>query len=179
MSEINLIRGEKMAYQILIWLLRIIHIVGGVFWVGGVLMMTFFVVPTIGAVGETGQKFMGYLMNNRKLSSRLAAAGGSTVLAGLILFGLDARAGAAWGRSHFAIGLSIGAAFALIGFVVGILVGRTNKSMAQLGAQMQGKPSSDQLTQMQAMQKRQATLSSVNAITLVLAVVFMAIARYL
>lgn len=168
-----------MAYQILIWLLRIVHIVGGVFWVGGVLMMTFFVVPTIGAIGETGQKFMGYLMNNRKFSSRLAAAGGSTILAGLILFGLDARAGAAWGRSHFAIGLSIGAAFALIGFVFGILLGRTIKSMAQLGAQIQGKPSSGQLAQMQALQKRQATYSTINAVTLVVAVIFMAIARYL
>src|SRR5512144_1921051 len=100
-----------MAYQILIWLLRIIHIVGGVFWVGGSLIMTFFIVPTVSAVGESGQKFVGYLMNNQKLNSRMAAASGSTVLAGAILFGLDARAGATWARSSFATGLSIGAGF--------------------------------------------------------------------
>ncbi len=163
----------------LIWLLRIIHIVGGVFWVGGSLVMTFFVVPSIGAMGESGQKFVGYLMNNLKFSSRMAAASGLTVLAGAILFGLDARAGAAWARSSFAIGLSIGAGFALIGFVLGILVNRSSKAMAQLGAQFQGKPTPEQLTQMQTIQKQQATYSTLSTVALVLAVVFMAIARYL
>ena len=163
----------------LIWLLRIIHIVGGVFWVGGSLVMTFFVIPSIGAMGESSQKFVGHLMNNLKFSSRMAAASGLTVLAGAILFGLDARAGAAWARSSFAIGLSIGAGFALIGFVLGILVGRSSKTMAQLGAQFQGKPTAEQLAQMQTIQKQQATYSTLSTVTLVLAVVFMAIARYL
>ena len=168
-----------MAYQILIWLLRIVHIVGGVFWVGGSLVMTFFIVPTVGAMGESGQKFVGHLMNNLKFSNRMAAASGSTVLAGIILFGLDARAGATWVRSTFATGLSIGAGFALIGFVLGILVGRTSKAMAQLGTQFQGKPTAEQLAQMQTIQKQQATYSTLSTVTLVLAVVFMAIARYL
>ncbi len=168
-----------MAYQILIWILRIIHIVGGVFWVGGSLVMTFFVVPSVGTLGESGQKFVGHLMNNLKYSSRMAAASGSAVLAGAILFGLDARAGAAWARSSFAIGLSIGAAFALIGFVLGILISRSSKAMAQLAAQIQGKPTSEQLTRMQSIQKQQATYSIVTSVALVLAVVFMAIARYL
>lgn len=162
-----------------IWLLRIIHIVAGVFWVGGALIMAFFVGPTIGATGEAGQRFFGHLMNNLKFSNRLAAAAGLSILAGAILFGLDARAGEAWIRSNFATGLSIGAGFALVGFVAGILIGRNMKAMAQLGAQMQGKPSPDQLSQMQAFQKRQATYSYINVAALVLAVIFMAIARYL
>src|SRR5512134_2471697 len=95
----------------LIWLLRIIHIVGGVFWVGGTLMMTFFIGPTVGAIGESGQKFVGHLMNNLKFSNRMAIASGATVLAGFILYALDARAGSAWLRSSFAIGLGIGAIF--------------------------------------------------------------------
>ena len=163
----------------LIWLLRIIHIVAGVFWVGGTLIMTFFIGPTIGATGEAGQKFVGHLMNDLKFSNRMSAAAGSTILAGLSLFGLDARAGANWLRSGFATGLSIGAAFAVVGFISGLMIGRTTKEMAQLGAQMQGKPTPDQLTQMQAIRKRQATFSTISATTLVLAVIFMAIARYL
>jgi uncharacterized membrane protein len=163
----------------LIWLLRIIHIVSGVLWVGGTLIMTFFIGPTIGATAEAGQKFVGHLMNNLKFSNRMTAAAGSTILAGVILFGLDARAGATWLRSSFAIGLSIGAGFALIGFVFGIMIGRTTNAMAQLGAQMQGKPSPEQLTQMQAIRKQQATYSTLSASALILAVTFMAIARYL
>ena len=162
-----------------IWLLRIIHIVAGVFWVGGALIMTFFVGPTAGAMGESGQKFVGHLMNNLKFSNRMSAAAAATILAGLILFWLDVRAGEAWLRSSFATGLKLGAAFALVGFVLGIVGGRTARTMAQLGAQIQGKPSPAQLAQMQAIQKRQSTYSTINVITLVLAVVFMAIARYL
>jgi uncharacterized membrane protein len=163
----------------LIWLLRIIHIVAGVFWVGGVLMMTFFVSPTVGAMPAEGQKFIGYLMNNLKFSTRMSIAAGLSILAGMTLYALDARAGAAWQRSGFAIGLSIGAGFALIGFVFGILLGRTNKAMAKLGAQFQGKPTSEQMNQMQVIRKQQVTYSNISAATLILAVVFMATARYL
>src|SRR6185369_12799415 len=109
----------------LIWLLRIIHIVGGVIWVGGTLIMTFFIGPAIGATGEAGQKFVGHLMNNLKFSNRMSAAAGLTIVAGFTLYGLDARAGAAWLRSGMGIGLSIGAGFAIIGFIFGIMIGRT------------------------------------------------------
>ena len=141
--------------------------------------MTFFIGPTIGAIGEPGQKFVGHLMNNLKFSNRMAAAAGTTILAGAILYGLDARAGSAWLRSSFAIGLGIGAVFALLGFISGMMIGRTIKAMAQLGTQMQGKPSSNQLTQMQALQKRQTTVSMISTWAVILATVFMAIARYL
>jgi uncharacterized membrane protein len=163
----------------LIWLLRIVHIVGGVIWVGGTLTMTFFIGPTIGATAEAGQKFVGHLMNNLKFSNRMSAAAGLTILAGVILYGLDARAGAAWQRSGMGIGLGIGAGFAIIGFIFGILIGRTTNAMARLGAQFQGKPTSDQMTQMQTIRKQQATYSNISAAALILAVVFMATARYL
>jgi hypothetical protein len=109
----------------------------------------------------------------------MAAASGSTILAGLILFWLDGRAGSAWFRSDFATGLSIGAGFALVGFVFGILIGRASKALAQLGAQVQGKPTAEQLTQMQAIQKRVATYSNLSSVMLILSVIFMAIARYM
>jgi hypothetical protein len=163
----------------LIWLLRIIHIVGGVFWVGGTLIMTFFVGPTVGAIGEPGQKFVGHLMNNLKFSNRMAIASGSTILAGFILYGLDARAGAGWLQSNFAIGLGIGALFGVVGFIFGMMIGRNLKAMLVLGAQMQDRPSPEQLSQMQALQKRQATVSMISTVSVLLATVFMAIARYL
>jgi uncharacterized membrane protein len=177
MSEFSWRKGEKMTY--FVWLLRIIHIVGGVFWVGGTLMFTFFIGPTIGATADAGQKFIGHLMNNLKFSNRMSAAAGLTVLAGLILFGLDARAGSAWVRSGMGIGLSIGAGFALIGMITGIMLGRFNKAMAAVAAKIQGKPSPDQLAQLQSIGKQQATVSRISAISLILAVIFMAVARYL
>lgn len=160
--------------------LRIIHIVAGVFWVGGVLMMTFFIGPTIGATAESGQKFVGHLMNNLKFSNRMAAAAGITILAGFILYWIDSDGfTSAWMTSGAGRGFGIGAAFALIGFVFGLLLGRTTKAMAQLGAQIQGKPSSEQMTQLATLRKQQVTYSNLSAVTLILSVIFMAIARYL
>ena len=160
--------------------LRIIHIVAGIFWVGGVLMMTFFIGPTIGATAEAGQKFVGHLMNNLKFSNRMAAAGGLTILAGFILYWIDSDGfTSAWMTSGAGRGFGIGAAFALIGFVFGILIGRTTKAMAQLGAQIQGRPSAEQMTQLNALRKQQTTYSNLSAVALILSVIFMAIARYL
>jgi hypothetical protein len=162
-----------------IWLLRIIHIVGGVFWVGGTLIMTFFIGPTLGAIGEPGQKFIGHLMNNLKFSNRMSAAAGATILAGFILYWIDSQGfTSAWMSSGAGRGFGIGAAFGLIGFIFGIMIGRTTKAMAQLGAQMQGKPSPDQIAQMQTIRTRQATFSTITAAALILATAFMAIARY-
>ena len=163
-----------------IWLLRIIHIVAGVFWVGGTLIMTFFVAPSIGATAEAGQRFVGHLMNNLKFSNRMSAAAGATILAGFILYWIDSQGfTSAWMSSGAGRGFGIGGAFALIGLVLGIMLGRINKAMAQLGSQTQGKPSSNQLTQIQELSRRQTTFSRVTAGSLVLATIFMAIARYL
>jgi uncharacterized membrane protein len=163
----------------LIWLLRVVHIVGGVFWVGGTLIMTFFIGPTVGAIGDAGQKFVGHLMNSLKFSNRMSIAAGSTILAGFLLYWIDSQGfTSAWMSSGAGRGFGIGAVFGLIGFIFGIMIGRTTKAMAQLGAQMQGKPSPEQIAQMGDIRKKQATYSIVAATTLVLATLFMSIARY-
>jgi uncharacterized membrane protein len=176
MSEFR--KGENMTY--FIWLLRILHIAGGVFWVGGSLLTMFFLAPTVGATGDAGKQVMGHLINNLKLSARLSAAAGMTVLAGAILYWIDSQGfSSSWTRSGAGIGFTIGAIFGLIGFIFGIMVGRMNKAMAQLGAQIQGKPTAEQMTQLQTIQKKLATYSKITGPALVLAVIFMSIARYL
>ena len=163
-----------------IWLLRIIHIGAGVFWVGASLAMMFFVGPAVGATGDAGQKFLSHLMINRKISARISAAAGASVLAGAILYWIDSQGlTSAWMKSGAGIGFTIGALFAIVGLVFGILVGRGNKARAQIGSQMQGKPSAEQAAQLQSIQKQLGTYSMLSTIGLVLAVVFMAVARYL
>jgi uncharacterized membrane protein len=163
----------------LIMVLRVIHIFAGIVWVGGTLIMTFFIGPTIGATAEAGQKFIGHLMSNMKFSQRMAAAAGTTILAGAILFWIDSDGfTSAWASSGAGRGFGIGAVFAIIGFVFGMLIGRTTTAMAQLGAQFQGKPSPDQIAQMQVLRKQQTTYSTIASTSLILAVIFMSIARY-
>ena len=72
-----------------IWLLRIVHIVAGAFWFGGVIMMTFFVGPTVREMGEAGPKFVALLVRNRKFTTRMSIAAGLTALAGGILYWID------------------------------------------------------------------------------------------
>ena len=163
----------------LIIALRIIHILAGIFWVGGTLIMTFFIGPTIGATAEAGQKFVGHLTGKMKFSQRMSAAAGLTILAGGILFWIDSDGfRSAWLSSGAGRGFTIGAGFAMVGFVYGILIGRTITAMAQLSAQLQNKPSANQIAQMQALGKQQSTYSKIASAMLILAVIFMAAARY-
>lgn len=163
-----------------IWLLRIVHIVAGVFWVGGTLMMAFFIGPAVGATAEAGQKVLGHLVGNMKFNNRMSAAAGLTILAGFILYWIDSNGfTSAWMRSGAGLGFGIGAGFALIGFIFGILIGRTAKAMAELGAGFQGGPSAEQMAQMQSLAKRQASYANMSAVMLIIAVVFMSIARYI
>jgi hypothetical protein len=47
-----------------------------------------------------------------------------------------------------------------------------------MGAQIQGKPTSEQLSQIQAIQKRISTVSPIHVFSMILAMLFMATARY-
>ena len=161
-------------------ILRLIHIIGGVFWVGGALTMYFFISPTIGATAEAGQKFAGHLMTKAGLTRIMTSAAIAAVLAGFALYWLDSDGfTSAWLNSGPGKGFGIGAFFALVGLVAGIMVGRNFVALGQLGAQIQGKPTPEQLQKLQALQQQQALVGRINVYSLILAATFMAIARYL
>lgn len=164
----------------LTWFLRIVHILSGVVWVGGALVMYFFIAPTSQATADAGQKFMGHLMGVTRLRTTFTVAAFLTVLAGLALFWIDSNGFTSdWMRSSAAQGFSIGAFFAIVGLVAGLMGGSNIAALGKLGAQAQGKPTPEQLQQMQAIQKRLAVLGPINVYSLILAVLFMSIARYL
>lgn len=160
-------------------LVRLVHVFGAVFWVGGVLLLTLFVTPAVAASAETGQKFMQQLMGHTRLSTMLAAAGGSSILAGFILYWIDSAGfTSAWLSSGPGKGFGLGAVFGLIGFAVGIMISRLNKSLAALGGQIQGQPTAEQAAQLAAIRKRVASLAPINTASLMIATVLMAVARY-
>lgn len=162
--------------------LRIIHIGAGVFWVGGVLMMAFFIAPAVRATGEAGQKFAAHMAGELKLTQRMTIASWLTALAGFSLYAIDSDgfSSAVWMRSGAGIGFGIGATFGLIGLIFGNIIGFSIRSIMKLGAEMQGKqPSPEQLARLQSLQKRQAIATNIAAYSLILSVIFMAIARFL
>ena len=161
-------------------LLRLLHIIAGIFWVGSALTTTQFLLPTAGATAEAGPKFMQHLMFKAGLSTMMAAAGGTTVLAGAILYWLDSHGfTSAWTTSGPGIGFGLGGIMGLLGFIFGMMVSRSNMALGKLGAQIQGQPTSDQAAQLAALRKRMSNFSLLNTVFLVLAIALMASSRYL
>ena len=166
--------------NIVLIVLRLIHVLAGVFWVGGALAMNFFITPTIMATAEAGQKFMGHLMTQTKFSMMMTIAGLSAVLAGFALYWIDSNGFTSeWMMAGPGIGFGIGAVFALVGFGAGIMIPRGGAAMAKLAAQFKGAPTPEQRAQMAALQKRQKMISAINAHSLLFAAMMMGISRYL
>ena len=177
--EIINLPGEK-NMNILLLVLRIIHIGSGVFWVGGVLMMTFFVGPTVGAIGDAGPKFVAHLVKNLKFTTIMSIAAGLTALAGASLYWIDSAGfTSAWMMSNAGTGFGIGSSLGVIGFIFGVVIGRNTNALVNLGGQIQGKPSPEQVAQLQTLQKNQRTYGMGGSISLILSVIFMAMSRFL
>lgn len=159
--------------------LRLVHIFAGMIWGGGALIMEFFIGRTIAATGESGQQFAQHLLNRLRMHNFMTMMAIATVLAGVLLYWHDTDGfTSAWMTSSAGIGFGIGAAFGLIAFAFGVIFGRTNAALAKIGSQIQGKPTNEQLVQIQTLQKRIRTVSPLHTYTMILAMIFMATARY-
>jgi len=163
----------------LILVLRVIHILGGIFWVGAALLMNFFVGPTLRATGDAGRQFAGHFMARTRFVMTMNISVIATVLAGFWLYGIDSNwFQSSWMSSGAGTGFTIGALFALAGLVTGFLNGGNNRRLAKLGAQIQGKPTAEQAAQLGAIMKQQGWVVPVNTVTLLIAALLMATARY-
>ena len=159
--------------------LRILHIGAGVFWVGSVLLLAFVINPALKETGESGQKFVDYLIKKKRFGTESAGAGAMAGIAGILLYWRDSQGfTSAWMHSSVGIGFGIGAGLALIGFIFGILTDRNMKAMLQLREQFQGAPTDEQVSQLQLLGKQQTTYLYICAATLTLALWVMASARY-
>lgn len=159
--------------------LRLVHIVTGIIWGGGALIMEFFIGRSIAATGESGKEFAQYLMVRLRMHKFMTAMALSTILAGALLYWHDSDGfTSAWMKSNTGIGFTIGATFGLIAFVFGAIFGASNAKLAMVSSQIQGKPTGEQLSQIQAIQKRIKTVSPIHVYSMILAMIFMATARY-
>jgi uncharacterized membrane protein len=72
-------------------ILRVLHIISGVLWAGGALVLFFFIGPTMGATGDAGKQFAGHLMGKTRFTAFMMTVAVSTVLAGGFLYGIDSN----------------------------------------------------------------------------------------
>jgi hypothetical protein len=164
-------------------LLRLVHIVAGVFWVGALITMTGFIQPAAKAIGPDGGKFMQQLVGPSRLSFFMSLAAPLTTLAGLALYWLDSGFRIEWILTPTGLGFTIGGLTGIAALLSGFAVMKpTSDRVAALGKEMQtagGPPSPTQVTEMQALQEKMRLGGRWVAALLVIAVIAMAIARYL
>lgn len=167
----------------LLWLFRLIHIVTGVFWVGGVLMFSRFVFPAARALGPAGGPMMDQLTRVRQLPRALLSAGGMNVISGLVLY-WNASIGfrGEWIRTPTAMVFGTGGVLAIAALLIGLAINApTAKRLGGVVAQVQaqgGPPTADQATEIQRLQNRLGAALRLVAALLVLATAAMAVARY-
>ena len=166
--------------NILMVVLRIVHVGAGIFWGGGSLMMYFCFGPAVRATNQTGQQFAGHLMLKTRFVTVMTIMALLTVLAGAGLYWLDSGGfTSAWMKSTTGIGFAIGGVFGLVAFIYGAMFGNLNKQLATVGSQIQGKPTPEQMTQIQAIQKRIAGVTPIHVTSIIIAILLMSASRYL
>jgi putative copper export protein len=164
--------------------LRIVHVVAGVFWVGAVFLLIGFIAPTARELGPPAAPFLAHLAGKKRITEVILAAAGVTILAGLLMYwrvsgGLDPD----WIGSAYGLTLTIGAISGIVAFVIGLTVVRpTNNATLALGREIAeggGPPTPEQAARMQALQARGRTTGRILLLLLLVAVAAMASAQYL
>ena len=116
----------------LLILLRIVHVVAGVFWAGTILFIVHFLEPAVREAGPDGARVMQALQKRRYLDV-LPATAALTLLSGFGLFWrIFGRLHPGPGASGAELTLGLGGFVALFAFVVGITVLRP--SSLRIGA---------------------------------------------
>ena len=170
-----------MSDQSLTILLRLIHILGGIFWVGTMILLAAFLLPTVQATGREGGKFMEHLMQQRRLRVYLGVAMLLTVLSGVTLYvRLAAATHGAWAGSGPGITYGVGALAAILGAAIGGAIGAsTGRKMMAIGRSIAaGGPSAEQQAELVRLQNRMALGARLAAVLLVVSAAAMAVGRY-
>lgn len=164
--------------------LRAVHIFGGIAWVGGAALFFFYLEPAINKLGPDAEKFVDEVINKRKLPIYFVAASTLTVVAGVWLYWRDSNGlQMAWISSPTGIAFTTGGIAALIAWAGGnLLIPRTLMQLNAHVTQMRaagGPPTPEMLATLQAIQHRLRRLGLADLILLGVAVLTMAVARYL
>ncbi len=162
--------------------LRLLHIVSGVFWVGSAVFINFFLEPTARKNGPAGGAFMSQLSKSG-MSQFFMITPLLTVLAGFTLYWRDSAGfQLAWITSPSGIGFTLGGLGGITSFLLGATqLGPRTAKMGKIGEQMAasgGKPSPDLIQQMQKIQEEIARIGKIDLVLLLFTLVMMATARY-
>lgn len=164
-------------------LLRLVHILCGVYWAGALIFIATMLEPSIRAAGESGAGVMPALVHRRFLTIMPIIAA-LTILSGIDLMRRDSAGfSSEWFSSPLGATLTVGAALALVAFVIGVGVMRpTVLRMGRLAREAAQTPDGGgEARQAEIAVLRRRSVLSGRAVAALLAatVIAMAIARYM
>lgn len=168
----------------MIQVLRVVHIYLGVFWVGSVLFMAAFLMPSARAIGPAAGPMMNQLTQVRSIGKWLMLMGTLTIISGFWMYYIDSMGfSSEWLKTNTAKVFGLGGVFALITWVIGLTgnaptANKLGKIMGQVAASG-APPTPEVMKEIQALQMKLGKLVVITAITLSIATLCMALARYI
>jgi uncharacterized membrane protein len=168
-------------------ILRLVHILAGIFWVGATVFLSGFLMPAARTVGPSAGPLMSELMGRRRLQLWINVAMTLAILAGFALYGIDSRiSGGGFGRSATGMTLGLGALLAIAAAGIGGAIGKpTGRKLGEIAERMKeaqragGPPPAELVAEAQPLQRKMASALAIMSWLLVLSATTMAIARYL
>lgn len=163
--------------------LRLVHILGAIFWLGSGLFSTFFLVPAIGRAGPAGGAVMGALQQGRMLKVMPLVALLTILSGSRLLYVVSDGFSPAYVDSATGLTFMWSGVAAIAAFVLGLAVARPAMvRAAKLGAAMANAPEEQRAAKDAEIERlrRMGTIVSHTAMLLLIgAAAGMAVARYL
>ena len=165
-----------------LFVLRLLHIGLGAFWVGTVLFNALYLSPALRAAGPVAAGAVMGSMIRRRFMIVMPVVAILTILSGLRLLMIASGGDPHWFQHRVGHAYSVAGALAIVAFLVGVFVVRP--TMTRVGRMAQS-AASDGTTrealaaEMARLQGRAVRSNQLVAVLLVLATAGMAIARYL
>jgi len=165
--------------QIILILLRLIHIAAGAFWAGSGLMLALVVLPGMRQAGPGGER----ALPMARVSQAMSIGALLTTATGLVLYVWVSGLAWNWIASSQGLGFTLGSLAGLASFLLGLVsTGPTAARIGALAGQLQaagGPPRPEQAAEMDRLKAKLAVSSAWSTILSTVALVFMAVARYL
>lgn len=163
--------------------LRVVHVLGGIFWVGGGLYSALFIVPALAAAGPAMGPVMAELQR-RRLFTVLPVVAVLTMLSGLrLLWIVSGGFAAAYFSRATGLTYAVSGAASLAGFLIAMVVARPASMAAgvlqQLLATVAPEARAEATRRLEALKRRAAVGTAAAVWLLVIAALGMAVARYL
>jgi hypothetical protein len=165
-------------------LLRLLHIVLGVFWAGTLIFAATFLNPAVKAAGPDGARVMQRLQE-RGMLNVLPVVAALTILSGLLLYWrVSGGLMEGWVRSRMGMTFALGGVASLAAFVIGVFVMRSAALRASAIARgleqvPEGPARQAQQAEIQGLRQRATGAGRWVAGLLGIATAAMAVARYL